>query len=101
MNDKSIEFTSDVKPNKRALLEWRWWRPGRLVLLLQERGENGWQTLHRTMLREQNWQRAFAVAATWIGIHSGSVMAVRPGPTGSGVSLHGKAQPPRADTDPD
>lgn len=91
MRSKAIEFNSEVRPNKRARLEWRWWRPGRVVLLLQERGEGGWSTLHRTMLREQHWQRAFAVAATWIGIGPGHGMSVRPLVADSGVALHATA----------
>lgn len=95
-----LEFTSEARPNKRARLEWWWWRPGVVVLLLQELGENGWETLHRTMLREQHWQRAFAVAATWIGIGPGHGMSVRPLGTGQGVVLHAAAEPDN-DTDPE
>jgi hypothetical protein len=99
MASKSIEFASEVRPNKRARLEWWWWRPGKVVLLLQERSEGGWHTLHRTMLREQHWQRAFAVSATWIGIGPGHGMAVRPLGNGSGVTLHAAALPASDDTD--
>ena len=101
MDSKALEFTSETRPNKRARLEWRWWRPGVVALLLQERSENGWETLHRTMLREQHWQRAFAVAATWIGIHSRSTMVVRPLATGLGVALHHTAPSGADDADTD
>lgn len=75
---RALVFETSVRPHKRARLEWSWWRPGRVVLLLQERSERGWQTMHRTMLREQHWPRAFGITATWIGLPSGKAMVVQP-----------------------
>lgn len=85
MASRTFEIVSSVKPGKRARLVWQWWRPGRVVLVLEERGERGWRPLHRKLLREQHWGRAFEFAATWMGIEYNEQMTIRHIAATSGV----------------